>query len=148
MPRLINVCPRYTCGSPAGVDPDTAASVVIQERQAYEAAREGFHGKEIQATAERLGLQRVVYQLFEKRGKWNKLEDLITGEVIEGNKAVEIELAALGVRAIPKKQEKMLNAWGIQNQFNAMDFVDRREILTNCLRDGWMLDNQERFHNK
>jgi len=146
-PRLTNVCPRYTCGSPAAVDADTARQVMHQEAEAFNAAVAGYHGEEIQKIAKRLGLQRIVYSLSEKRGKWHTLQDWLTNEVIEGHKEIELELAALGTRQIPRKKEKVLNDWGLMPQFNAMDFVDRRDVLRNCEVPGWMLENQKRLYS-
>lgn len=55
-----NVAPRYTAGSPALVDYDTAAQVAKEEKAAYERCLEGVYGTDMQDKARRLGLDFIV----------------------------------------------------------------------------------------
>lgn len=76
----INICPRYTPGSPTGCASwELGVKVAQEERHAIEAELEGFYGEEHQARAKRLGLHRIVYEATEKRGTWAVL-DLLTRE--------------------------------------------------------------------
>ena len=76
-----NVRPRYTGGSPAAVREELARHVARQERIAYEQALSGAWGEEERARAETLGLDGIVYELWEegsgKKFRWLQ-RDLIT----------------------------------------------------------------------
>jgi hypothetical protein len=77
-----NVAPRYTAGSPAQVDQQTADRVVIQERQGYQRALEGVYGTETQTEAEKLGLAWIVWTSTEVRSSLFK-HDLLTNQITE-----------------------------------------------------------------
>lgn len=77
-----NVSPRYTPGSPAMVDEDTAVRVAAEERRAYERALSGRYGTEEQDRALKLGVSGVVESRAESRRSWIVL-DMITGERFE-----------------------------------------------------------------
>jgi hypothetical protein len=66
-PSKWNVVPRYTAGSPAAVDPETAERVAKEERAAYERVLTGAYGEEEKRRAERLGLEGIVYWYIEAR---------------------------------------------------------------------------------
>ena len=74
-----NVAPRYTCGSPALVNPRIARHVAEEERRAYEHHLEGIYGEERQKRAEEKGLALISFTMKETRKGW-EVEDLITGE--------------------------------------------------------------------
>lgn len=77
-----NVRPRYSAGSPAMVDEDTAMRVKRNELDGYEIALSGAVSAAEKARAERLGLSGIVEQVFETSKNWH-VHDLITGEVRE-----------------------------------------------------------------
>lgn len=60
--------PRYSCGSPAMVDPWTAGRVARQELQAYALECEGVYGEARQRRAQILGLRGIVERMQEARG--------------------------------------------------------------------------------
>lgn len=81
-PAKLNVVPRYTPGSPALVDRETALRVVEQERAAYARVLTGAYGEEDKRRAERLGLEGIVYG-YNTRERGNprvRLHDYLTGE--------------------------------------------------------------------
>lgn len=122
-----SVRPRYTAGSPAGVDFRTAEHVAEQETEAIQHVLEGYVGEEKQAEAEKLGLQRIAYSLKSTGAHFTVLEDLCTGEKIEGWKKVEAELACMGTRRIPDFLVKLIPDW-ILPAFEQGDLFERREI--------------------
>ena len=67
MTPYYNVRPRYTSGSPAIVDAQTAARVAKQEKEAYEDALTGDLGADLKARAEREGLQGIVERVMAER---------------------------------------------------------------------------------
>lgn len=73
------VAPRFTPGSPAQVDEDTARRVAIEERDAYERAKDGTMGTADAVRAASMGLRGIVYTLTERRGGWD-VHDLLTDE--------------------------------------------------------------------
>ena len=75
-----NVAPRYTCGSPAMVDEDTARRVALQERDGHERTLTGVYGDEEVERAHRLGLNGIAEIFYETKKNWH-IHDLITGEV-------------------------------------------------------------------
>lgn len=81
MPRNItfNVSPRYTCGSPAAVDMDTALRVALEEKEAYEVAKEGIYGADDKKKAESEGLHLIAFEMRETSKGW-QVHDLITGK--------------------------------------------------------------------
>ena len=135
---LYQVRPRYTPGSPAQVNEESALRVAEEERDSFEAHAEGFMGEEWQQKAERLGLQRIAYYIQEKGGHWVLLVDLITEERIEGRHEVELELAAIGTRRIPPKIEKNLNRWGMLKMFEEADLIGRRDLLRHSDDMDWI----------
>lgn len=75
---FFNLEPRYTAGSPAATtDEDLAWRVVEQEREAYEHAKEGRSGAADKVTADKLGLELIVFEMVERAHKWY-VWDLIT----------------------------------------------------------------------
>lgn len=78
-----NVRPRYTPGSPAAVDEDTAFRVAREEREAYEHALTGIGGERERRRAEMLGLEGIVYTLHwqgsGRKFRWVQT-DLVTGK--------------------------------------------------------------------
>src|SRR5262245_50457146 len=73
------VAPRYTPGSPALVEPGTAARVAEHERKSYLTARAGIYGSEEQARAERLGLAGIVWS-WRQAGRLILAVDHLTDE--------------------------------------------------------------------
>jgi hypothetical protein len=73
-----DVAPRYTCGSPAMVDRQTALHVAQQEKEAYEATLEGIYGEAAKIEAERLGLHWIVWSTNESNARLSKF-DILTG---------------------------------------------------------------------
>lgn len=76
-----NVAPRYTAGSPAMVDADTARRVALQEQHAIRDYLDGSCGETAQTMAKRLGLAGIVWSCREVRSKLIKV-DVITGKTI------------------------------------------------------------------
>jgi len=74
-----NVAPRYTAGSPAMVDTETARRVAIQEKEAIQGHLDGFFGDEAREKAQRLGLAGIVWSTLETH-RMLRTTDLITGE--------------------------------------------------------------------
>lgn len=74
-----SVYPRYSGGSPAGVDMETAIRVALREQDEYESILYGEEGLEAQNRAKRLGLAHIVEVRRELPKAWDVL-DLITGE--------------------------------------------------------------------
>lgn len=72
-----HVAPRYSGGSPAMVDYDTAARVAMEELRAYAEALEGPRAE--RERAERLGIAGIVESHLESPQGWN-VGDLLTGE--------------------------------------------------------------------
>jgi len=62
-----NVRPRYTSGSPAMVDAQTAARVAKQEKAAYEDALSGQLGVELRERAEREGCRGIAERVMRER---------------------------------------------------------------------------------
>ncbi len=77
-----NVRPRYTSGSPASVNMDTAYKVVEQERRAHEHALSGAWGEQERLRALALGLRACAEGVEELRMCW-RVSDLITGEMYD-----------------------------------------------------------------
>lgn len=73
-----HVAPRYTPGSPAMVDLETADRVAKQELEAFRHAAEGIYGEHEQRKARGLGLCRIVEARNAIRIGWF-VQDLITG---------------------------------------------------------------------
>jgi len=136
-PGRAEVRPRYTPGSPAMVDGKTAEHVARGEQELYQGHLEGYFGEENQARAQRLGLQRIVYQLTERGGHWVALYDWLTEEVVEGRQAVELELAAIGTRPVPRDREEAMVRFGLWQHFRKADLVERRDMLARCLEPRW-----------
>lgn len=76
---VYNVEPRYTGGSPAGVDEATALRVALQERDSYLYIIKGFEGDERKERANKLGLSFIVFEMCERPKGW-VVHDLITEE--------------------------------------------------------------------
>jgi hypothetical protein len=57
---MYNVAPRYTGGSPALVDRETAEAVMEEELDAYSRAMFGVYGEKHREKARRLGLKGIV----------------------------------------------------------------------------------------
>lgn len=74
-----HVAPRYSGGSPAMVDYDTAARVAMEEMRAYAEALEGSRAERERERAERLGIAGIVESRLESAQGWN-VGDLLTGE--------------------------------------------------------------------
>ncbi len=74
-----NVAPRYTPGSPAPVDMDTALRVASDEEGGYQHAHVGRYGAKYQEIAQKLGTLGIVEVRAETRKGWDVL-DLLTGE--------------------------------------------------------------------
>lgn len=83
-----NVNPRYTSGSPAMVDRETAERVAAEEREAYSAHITGIYGEPRRAMADREGLSGIVEHVMQEcrqlsgRG-WldgSLVHDVLTGE--------------------------------------------------------------------
>lgn len=79
MSHHYDVKPRYTAGSPAQVDLETATRVADQERRGYDEALEGSYGAVEREKAERLGLKGIVEERVEKIDCWIVC-DLLTSE--------------------------------------------------------------------
>jgi hypothetical protein len=73
-----NVAPRYSAGSPAMVDEDTADAVALDEIDMHRAASQGLWGEAERLRALRLGLAGIVELREEHRG-WH-VYDRITQE--------------------------------------------------------------------
>lgn len=86
MPRStghFNVAPRFTPGSPALVNEETALRVALQERDSFPRCVEGIYGPTDKDKAERLGLRGIVeYRMERGSGKKHGWEviDVCTGE--------------------------------------------------------------------
>src|SRR3990172_8687499 len=82
--KYYNVRPRYTCGSPAIVDAQTAARVARQEKEGFETALSGIYGPEEQARAGRDGLRGIAEAVLKEHRQNRRdgfiVRDLITGE--------------------------------------------------------------------
>lgn len=76
--RYFNVAPRYTPGSPAQVDFDTATRVVDEERRAYEYTLAGARSPDVARQAALDGLAGIVEERLEKADCW-VVTDMITG---------------------------------------------------------------------
>jgi hypothetical protein len=74
-----NVAPRWTCGSPAMVNPRIARQVAHEEKRAHEIYLEGAYGEAEKKRAEEEGLALISFTMKETRKGW-EVEDLITGE--------------------------------------------------------------------
>jgi hypothetical protein len=79
MPTYCNVVPRFTAGSPAMVDRQTAVAVARDERQGYERARTGVYGHAEQEKVETLGVRGIVEDVRELAGCW-EVHDALTDE--------------------------------------------------------------------
>ena len=92
-----HVRPRYTAGSPALVHDTVALKVAEEEARAYEHALSGSWGEDEKKRAETLGLNDIVYAMFEKGSgrqfRWH-VWDLITN--VETRRHHEHELHRLG----------------------------------------------------
>lgn len=78
---FFNVAPRYTPGSPAMVDGETAFRVAASELVGYDYARDARYGEEDVERAQKLGPAGIVTAVRElPRGKGWDVLDLITGE--------------------------------------------------------------------
>lgn len=78
-PRNYNVAPRYTPGSPALVDYQTAQGVAEDERRAYERALSGRYGDAERVNAQALGLSGIVERRTVYAHHYVAL-DVLTGE--------------------------------------------------------------------
>jgi hypothetical protein len=76
-----SVAPRYTPGSPAGVDIDTAARVLVQEWEGFEHAAAGIYGVEGARDAMGDKLDGIVTAYEEPRSGTTLHYDLIRGTV-------------------------------------------------------------------
>jgi len=76
-----SVAPRYSSGSPAGVDIDTAARVLVQEWEGFEIAAEGCYGVEQARAALGDKLEGIVTAYEEPRTGTTLHYDLIRGTV-------------------------------------------------------------------
>jgi hypothetical protein len=74
-----DVAPRYTGGSPAMVDRETARRVAVQEKLSYEHALKGIYGPLEQVKAAGLGLAGIVEERYERAKGW-QVRDVITEE--------------------------------------------------------------------
>ena len=74
-----SVYPRYSGGSPAGVNMETAIRVALREQEEYESILYGEEGLEAQERAKRMGLAHIAEARRELPKAWDIL-DLITGE--------------------------------------------------------------------
>ena len=108
-----NVAPRYSGGSPAGVDEETALRVAAEEKESIRFVLEGCEGPEAKSRAERLGLRGIVEQRTEKgSGKkegWEVL-DLCTGErFFRLSHAALRKLGWVEYRELPKSKQKLID---------------------------------------
>jgi hypothetical protein len=76
-----SVAPRYTPGSPAGVDPDTAARVLVEEWRGFEHVIAGIYGPEQRRDALGDKLDGIVTAYEEPRSGTTLHYDLIRGTV-------------------------------------------------------------------
>lgn len=74
-----NVTPRYSSGSPAQVDEDTARRVADDERRDYACALDGSYGVTEQKHAQDAGLAGIVEEREERADCW-LVTDLLTGD--------------------------------------------------------------------
>lgn len=74
---MYQVRPRYTPGSPAQVDRETAVRVAIEEARAYEQTLTGVYGAEEVERARREGLDGIAEAYVEGKGGFH-VHDLIT----------------------------------------------------------------------
>jgi len=72
------VRPRYTGGSPAQVEHETATRVLLEERCAFERAMGGGYGQEYQQMAGVLGLDHIVFTITEFANRF-EVDDRMTG---------------------------------------------------------------------
>lgn len=79
-----NVAPRYSSGSPALVDRNTALHVAQQEHEQYQAHLEGLYGTAQQERAKTLGLDGIVESRLEKSNSrgW-RVYDVLTGKTFD-----------------------------------------------------------------
>lgn len=73
-----NVSPRYSGGSPAQVDFETALKVVDDERRGYDIALSGAYGENEQRDARVRGLAGIVEEREERADCW-LVTDMLTG---------------------------------------------------------------------
>lgn len=73
------VAPRYTPGSPAQVDEQTARRVAAEESSSFTHYLEGVYGEEAKVEAEALGLGGIVEHVTQHAGH-AVVDDLITGK--------------------------------------------------------------------
>lgn len=79
-PTYFNVRPRFTCGSGARVDEETALRVASQEKESHEACLTGMFGEaDLHRAKAPNALRGIVESITESRGGWHVI-DLITGE--------------------------------------------------------------------
>lgn len=76
-----NVRPRYTSGSPAMVDAQTAARVAKQEKAAYEDALSGDLGAELKERAEREGLKGIAERVMREE-RQNRVNGFVVYDLI------------------------------------------------------------------
>jgi len=76
-----NVRPRYTSGSPAIVDAQTAGRVAKQEKEAYEDALTGIFGIELKTRAEREGLGGIAERVMSAR-RQNRTDGFVVWDLI------------------------------------------------------------------
>lgn len=74
-----NVRPKYSPGSPAMVNAQTAAMVAHDEKEGHARALEGIYGDDEKAKAEKDSLLGLAEQVTERADAWIVL-DLITGD--------------------------------------------------------------------
>jgi hypothetical protein len=89
-----NVAPRYSAGSPAAVDHDTALRVAADELAAYTRAIEGAYGEEACTRATALGLSGIVEQR-EIHAHHYIATDLMTGVTRDSREPDKEQLAAV-----------------------------------------------------
>ena len=78
----MNIRPRYSGGSPGWLNEDRVIHEARHEIREHAAAIEGIYGPEQKARAEKLGLSRIAYALWEHKSGWH-VHDMITGEVYD-----------------------------------------------------------------
>jgi len=119
-----SVSPRYTSGSPAQVDEDTAQRVAKQELAAYHRTLEGVYGEDAKQRAIKDGCDWIAYEWNEK-GKNVVRVDLITGAERIIPTATLSNVVAVDSRTDPRYREKV--ALLIRHGFPVSFWMEKRQ---------------------
>jgi hypothetical protein len=124
-----DVRPKFTGGSPAMVDQNTAMRVLGQELSAFRYTKEGIYGEDKAAEALRRGAGNIVIKWSEKGGKIF-VQDLLTGETTARKTfppKTGTSIFALSPEDVKRGMTVYLNDGGVANLIE-MSRVDRPTI--------------------